>query len=225
LPFPASTVQNSLTAKVNTGLHAVYHVAVMLIVSQGELRHINKLRYWPLDAVLNDKYLFPKEDADAIAGFLTPMLRLHPDKRAKASDLMHHNWLDGIIVQGEIDVIRHAEEDEARRKQAEAVGVDGSKDMPLSSKLQAALDQSEADAMKPVDDIAVLSDSEKIASPPPPQVHQALKLSNAPVPTSALAKENAKTRGVSSGSGSGTAEPQSRPNSSSKPPSSAKRAS
>ena len=61
-------------------------------------------------------YLFPKEGADAIASFRTLMLRLHPDKRAKASDLVHHNWLDGVLVQGEIDVIRHAEEDEARRR-------------------------------------------------------------------------------------------------------------
>lgn len=152
------------------------------------------------------------------------MLRLHPDKRAKASDLMHHNWLDGIIVQGEIDVIRHAEEEEARKKQAEMARADGSKeDM---SKLQAALDQSEADAMKPVDDISVLSDSEKIASPPPPpHVHLPPKLSNAPAPSSALAKENAKARGVSSGSGSGTAEPPSRPNSSKPSSSSAKRTS
>jgi serine/threonine-protein kinase SRPK3 len=194
---------------------------------KGELRHINKLRYWPLDAVLNDKYLFPKEEADAIAAFLTPMLRLHPEKRAKAGDLMHHNWLDGIIVQGEIDVIRHAEEDEARRKQAETAGVDGSKeDMSPGSKIQAVLDQSEADAMKPVDDISVLSDSEKIASPPPPpHVHLPPKLSNAPAPSSALAKENAKARGVSSGSGSGTAEPPSRPNSSKPSSSSAKRTS
>jgi len=44
------------------------------------------------------------------------MLRLHPDKLAKASDLVHHNWLDGVLVQGEIDVIRRAEEDEARRR-------------------------------------------------------------------------------------------------------------
>ncbi|KAI0737418.1 kinase-like domain-containing protein [Daedaleopsis nitida] len=52
---------------------------------RGELRHIQKLRYWPLDSVLHDKYLLPKEEADMIASFLNPMLRLNPDKRAKAS--------------------------------------------------------------------------------------------------------------------------------------------
>ena len=66
--------------------------------------------------MLHDKYLLPKEEADMIASFLNPMLRLNPDKRAKASDLVHHAWLDGIVVQGEIDVIRRAEEEEARKK-------------------------------------------------------------------------------------------------------------
>ncbi|KAH8831736.1 kinase-like protein [Flagelloscypha sp. PMI_526] len=79
---------------------------------RGELRHISKLRYWPLESVLCDKYLFPKTDADRLASFLNPMLRLHPDKRAKAGELIHHNWLEGVVVQGEIDVIRRAEERE-----------------------------------------------------------------------------------------------------------------
>ena len=78
----------------------------------GELRHIQKLRFWPLDAVLHDKYLLPREEADMIASFLTPMLRLNPEKRAKASELIHHAWLDGVVVQGEIDIIRRAEDEE-----------------------------------------------------------------------------------------------------------------
>jgi len=40
------------------------------------------------------------------------MLRLHPDERAKASEVIHHSWLDGVVVQGEIDVTRRAEEEE-----------------------------------------------------------------------------------------------------------------
>lgn len=133
-------------------------------VLSGELRHINKLRYWPLEAVLHDKYLFPKADADGLAAFLTPMLRLHPDKRAKACDLIHHNWLEGIVVQGEIDVIRRMEQDEAAKRKAladaeAATTEDGrtrskSRDTEREREKQrvAALDQSERDAMKPVDD-------------------------------------------------------------------------
>ena len=47
------------------------------------------------------------------------MLRLHPDRRAKASELIHHNFLDGIVVQGEIDVIRRMEQEEAEKEAAQ----------------------------------------------------------------------------------------------------------
>lgn len=141
---------------------------------KGELRHINKLRYWPLEAVLHDKYLFPTPDADALASFLSPMLRLHPDKRAKAAELIHHNWLDGVVVQGEIDVIRRAEMEENERKgagtsrssisaahdaplppgspseqQTFTAGGEGRRHMRTTSTVD-ALSQSEVDAMKPV---------------------------------------------------------------------------
>lgn len=145
----------------------------------GELRHINKLRYWPLEAVLHDKYLFPKQDADALGSFLLPMLRLQPDKRAKASDLMHHNWLDGIVVQGEIDVIRRAEADENARRAKLGLDSKGSGAKVAQSprspglittvaggegsredKRLDALVQSERDAMKPVEDSVLNGDDE-----------------------------------------------------------------
>jgi serine/threonine-protein kinase SRPK3 len=99
-PFPCSSIKAQQQQKQ----------LLFILFYSGELRHINKLRYWPLDCVLHDKYLFPKGEADTIASFLTPMLRLHPDKRAKAADLVHHNSMDGVLVQGEIDVIRRVEE-------------------------------------------------------------------------------------------------------------------
>ncbi|KIM52422.1 hypothetical protein SCLCIDRAFT_141158 [Scleroderma citrinum Foug A] len=111
---------------------------------KGELRHINKLRFWHLDAVLNDKYLFPKDEADAIASFLNPMLCLSPDKRAKASDLVTHAWLDGISVQGEFDAIKRIDEEETRRRllqQRRLVGSSPSTAVKLN-----------ADAMKPVEE-------------------------------------------------------------------------
>ena len=123
--------------------------------STGELRHISKLRYWPLESVLHDKYLFPKPDADALSSFLSPMLRLHPDKRAKASDLIHHNWLEGVLVQGEIDVIRRLEMDEAVKRR----GLEMEQQQQQSSssrELSRCLDQSERDAMKPVDESVII---------------------------------------------------------------------
>ncbi|KAF9557569.1 kinase-like protein [Agrocybe pediades] len=128
---------------------------------KGELRHINKLRYWPLESVLHDKYLFPKAEADALAAFLSPMLRLHPDKRAKASELMHHVWLDGIVVQGEIDVIRRMEMDEAqkrkvledkKRREEEEGSREREREKGSKERAGEALDITERDAMKPVDD-------------------------------------------------------------------------
>ncbi|TBU44950.1 kinase-like domain-containing protein [Dichomitus squalens] len=140
---------------------------------RGELRHIQKLRFWPLDAVLHDKYLLPKEEADMIASFLTPMLRLNPDKRAKASELIHHAWLDGIVVQGEIDVIRRAEEEEARRRrQAQQVAADSQAEAALAQtatqggKENVQVPSPDVDAMKPVDDIVGMEDAESVAAVP-----------------------------------------------------------
>jgi len=109
---------------------------------KGELRHIQKLRFWPLGSVLHEKYLLPKEEADLIASFLNPMLRLHPEKRAKAGEMKDHAWLDAIVVQGEIDVIRRAEDDE-RRKRLEETYVN---EEPEEE------GEGDVDAMKPVED-------------------------------------------------------------------------
>lgn len=141
---------------------------------KGELRHIQKLRFWPLGDVLHDKYLLPKEEADMIASFLNPMLRLIPEKRAKASELIHHAWLDGIVVQGEIDVIRRAEEEDRKRRAAAAAAANKGKAIEAPPKT--TTDAQEEDAMKPVDEAVGADDVPKIA---------------VPVPSSAAGKENA----------------------------------
>ncbi|KAI5117329.1 hypothetical protein M0805_008737 [Coniferiporia weirii] len=137
---------------------------------KGELRHIQKLRFWPLEAVLHDKYLLPKEQSDLIASFLTPMLRLYPDKRARASELVHHAWLDGVIVQGEIELIRRAEEEELLRRETErkmalagvgaismaasaSVGSEGRARLARAEQRHQFEEQRDADALKPVGDI------------------------------------------------------------------------
>jgi serine/threonine-protein kinase SRPK3 len=157
---------------------------------KGELRHINKLRFWPLEDVLHDKYEITREVAQTIASFLSPMLRLNPEKRAGAGELVHHRWLDGTVVQGEVDVIRRAEEEEARRRQPSSSGSG-------LSHLGAA---SDVDALKPVDDDSHTTDDERpsgaggtsgggasgtsvVNAPPTLQM---------PRPASATAKENLK---------------------------------
>jgi len=160
---------------------------------EGELRHINKLRFWPLEDVLHDKYEFTRETAQTIASFLSPMLRLNPEKRAGASELVHHRWLDGTVVQGDIDVIRRAEEEEARRRLPQS---SSSSTGPGMSHLGAG----DVDALKPVDDDSHTTDDERpsgasgtsgsgasgtsgVNAPPTLQM---------PRPASATAKENLK---------------------------------
>lgn len=69
--------------------------------------------------------LHPAQQVDTVASFLTPMLRLHPDQCAKASDLIHHNWLDTILPQGKIDVIGRVKDEERRRRRQQMVNVFG----------------------------------------------------------------------------------------------------
>jgi hypothetical protein len=90
------------------------------------------------------------------------MLRLHPDKRAKAASSSRARLTSSA----------------ARKKWGEAVGLNlanaggggGSGDVSPNSKLKAALDQSEADAMKPIDDIAVLSDTDRVVHTSPSSI-------------------------------------------------------
>ena len=93
------------------------------------------------------------------------MLRLHPEKRAKAADLKHHRWLEDIVVQGEIDVIRRMEQDEAaKRKAVESRSRATSRDKEDGEerKRMAALDQSERDAMKPVDESVLVVNGDEV---------------------------------------------------------------
>jgi len=59
----------------------------------GELRHIKRLRFWPLDRVLIDKYRLPRDEAEALTEFLLPMLEFVPEKRATAAEMLTHPWL------------------------------------------------------------------------------------------------------------------------------------
>lgn len=105
---------------------------------RGELRHIHKLRFWPLISVLQEKYLMPYQEASSLSSFLLPMLRLHPEKRASARDLLSHPWLEGIVVQGEIE--------QAMRQ----AGIDVDAIQAGNSNLPPGLTPSDADALKPI---------------------------------------------------------------------------
>ncbi|KAI3823281.1 hypothetical protein L1987_04715 [Smallanthus sonchifolius] len=62
----------------------------------GDLRHIRRLRFWPLNKVLMEKYEFSEQDAKELADFLVPILDFVPEKRPTAAKLLNHPWITGI---------------------------------------------------------------------------------------------------------------------------------
>ncbi|KAK3043609.1 hypothetical protein RJ639_001671 [Escallonia herrerae] len=59
----------------------------------GDLRHIRRLRFWPLNKVLVEKYEFSEQDASDMADFLVPLLDFIPEKRPTAAQCLSHPWL------------------------------------------------------------------------------------------------------------------------------------
>ena len=57
---------------------------IKFFTSEGHLKSISGLNYWPLRKVLVEKYHFKEDEAQSFADFLTPMLAWYPHKRATA---------------------------------------------------------------------------------------------------------------------------------------------
>lgn len=62
----------------------------------GDLRHIRRLRFWPLNKVLEEKYNFPEQDAIDFADFLVPLLDFVPEKRPTAEQALLHPWFNAV---------------------------------------------------------------------------------------------------------------------------------
>ncbi|KAM6568682.1 hypothetical protein CsatB_016667 [Cannabis sativa] len=60
----------------------------------GDLRHIRRLRFWPLNKVLTEKYEFSEQDANDMTEFLVPILDFVPQKRPTAAQLLLHPWIN-----------------------------------------------------------------------------------------------------------------------------------
>lgn len=56
-------------------------------------KNIDKLRHFPLQRLLTDKYRFKKHEADMLADFLLPMLQWYPSDRQSAKTMLEHPWL------------------------------------------------------------------------------------------------------------------------------------
>lgn len=67
---------------------------LLLILCEGELRHITKLKPWGLIEVLVEKYQWDERSAFELADFLIPMLEFDPTKRATAEQCLRHPWLN-----------------------------------------------------------------------------------------------------------------------------------
>ncbi|KAF2289802.1 hypothetical protein GH714_038689 [Hevea brasiliensis] len=59
----------------------------------GDLRHIRRLRFWPLNKVLMEKYEFNEKEANDMTDFLVPILDFVPEKRPTAAQCLLHPWI------------------------------------------------------------------------------------------------------------------------------------
>ncbi|KAJ3692882.1 hypothetical protein LUZ60_011977 [Juncus effusus] len=60
----------------------------------GDLKRIRRLKYWPMDRLLIEKYNFTDLDARQLAEFICPLLDFEPDKRPTAAQCLTHSWLN-----------------------------------------------------------------------------------------------------------------------------------
>ncbi|CAL0316926.1 unnamed protein product [Lupinus luteus] len=60
----------------------------------GDLRHIRRLRFWPLNKVLMEKYDFSEQDANDLTDFLVSILDFVPENRPTAGQCLLHPWMN-----------------------------------------------------------------------------------------------------------------------------------
>ncbi|BGP64695.1 hypothetical protein NBRC10512v2_006060 [Rhodotorula toruloides] len=144
-----------------------------IFTRKGELKHIHKLKFWPLHSVLQDKYLIPEAEAKLLESFLQPMLHLNPDKRATARDMLDHEWLQGVIVQGEIDshLLQNGEDEQGRVTRVEdgkriARGIRGMNPESPAVVNASIIDPQLVNALRPID--TNLNVHHTDPPPPPP---------------------------------------------------------
>ncbi|KAH0911971.1 hypothetical protein HID58_035292 [Brassica napus] len=62
----------------------------------GDLRHIRRLRFWPMNKVLTEKYEFSEQDANDLSDFLVSILDFVPEKRPTAAQCLLHPWINPV---------------------------------------------------------------------------------------------------------------------------------
>ncbi|KAI9109670.1 hypothetical protein K1719_019300 [Acacia pycnantha] len=61
----------------------------------GDLKRIRRLKFWPLDKLLIDRYKFSGNDARELSDFLLPLLDFAPENRPTAQQCLQHPWISG----------------------------------------------------------------------------------------------------------------------------------
>ncbi|KAB2623638.1 SRSF protein kinase 3-like [Pyrus ussuriensis x Pyrus communis] len=61
----------------------------------GDLKRIRRLKFWPLDKILIDRYKFSETDAREFAEFLCPIFDFAPEKRPTTQQCLQHPWING----------------------------------------------------------------------------------------------------------------------------------
>ncbi|KAL6220815.1 hypothetical protein ACLB2K_008569 [Fragaria x ananassa] len=64
----------------------------------GDLKRIRRLKFWPLNKILVDRYNFSETDALEFAEFLCPIFDFSPEKRPTAQQCLQHPWLNGVAT-------------------------------------------------------------------------------------------------------------------------------
>ncbi|KAK7267858.1 hypothetical protein RIF29_20537 [Crotalaria pallida] len=81
----------------------------------GDLRHIRRLRFWPLNKVLMEKYDFSEQDANELTEFLVPILDFVPEKRPTAGECLLHSWMNAgpRLLEPSVPSSNHNQPDDA----------------------------------------------------------------------------------------------------------------
>ncbi|WVZ65785.1 hypothetical protein U9M48_015095 [Paspalum notatum var. saurae] len=60
----------------------------------GDLKRIKRLKFWPVDRILVERFDFTEPDAKGFTDFLQPILDFTPENRPSAMQCLKHPWLN-----------------------------------------------------------------------------------------------------------------------------------
>ncbi|KAL8152888.1 hypothetical protein V2J09_010648 [Rumex salicifolius] len=115
----------------------------------GDLRHIRRLRFWPMKKVLREKYELSEQDAIALADFLVPILDFVPEKRPTAAQCLQHPWLNAgpssslpSEIQPEESTVTERKEEKEKEKDGQEAVEFGMGNIAISTTGQKAVKES-----------------------------------------------------------------------------------